>query len=485
MKRHLIYLFNFLLFAFWGGTISAQEGLFFGGPTEDIANSIYLYENNYYLLGTTRKSDKSATDYYVLRLNSNGSVKDEFVFGGEHRDDGQHILVNDKGIFVFGKTWDGGFPNNDMLLTKLDFSGKEIRKKYYGGSHNDLGHKFIFTKDDGFALVGFNRSVSDFGDVYLVKADKDGEMIWENHFGDRFVDHGFDVIENDAGELIVAGTKGGFFNPTSTDFLNHDADIYLIKTDSQGQEIWQKTYGGTGHDWAKKIIKVPGGGYFVAGSTQSDGAGSFDFFLMKIGEDGNEEWFKTYGGLDYDYCETVQLSADNHLYLFGTSASYSQNFKPDHFLVKTDLDGNLIWLSTYGGEDSDYGTGLVCTPDSGCAFTGWTMNGELGKKDIVLYKILKNGDTGIVSAIPPLNDSINQIQVFPNPVKKKLSVIIDTKIDTEFDFLLFDIRGTLVYQHKVEPQILNTLQLNFSSGLYFYSIQSNTRKIFSGKLVFQ
>ncbi|MEN8115693.1 MAG: T9SS type A sorting domain-containing protein [Bacteroidota bacterium] len=464
-------------------SISAQNVIYHGSGEEDVANSMVYHNNYYYILGTTRKTDKSATDYYVLKLHTNGSIDKEFVFGDAHRDVGKHIFVDDSGIYVLGKTWDGGFPNNDMYFTRLDFNGKQTWKKYYGSQKNDLGHKFIKTKDGGFAMAGFNRGVDDFGNVYLVKTDKNGEIEWENNFGEKYIDHGFDVAENEANELIIVGTKGGFFNPTTTHFHNHDADIYIIKTNSEGEEIWQKTYGGDGHDWAKKIINAPGGGYYVCGSTQSEGAGSFDFFLMKIDEDGNELWFKTYGGNDFDYGETVQLSADNNLYLYGTSASYSTNYKPDHLLVKTDLDGNFIWLSTYGGEDSDYGTAMVSTPDSGCVITGYTKNGDLGKTDIAFYKLSKNGDPQAVTYIQPVNDSINQIQVFPNPVKKKLSVIIDAKNDNIFDFIMFNTSGSLVYKKSINSNVLNSIQFNLTPGLYIYSVRDNNKNIAGGKLV--
>lgn len=485
MKNQIIYLVFIFLIIFGNKPLFAQDVLFYGSKENNIANSIFYYNNNFFILGTTRETAKSSTNFYVLRLNENGSIKNEFIFGDKHHDIGEHILVNNDGIFVFGKKWDGGFSNNDMVLIKLDFEGNRKWKNYYGGSHNDLGHKFIITKDGGFAMAGFNRSVDDFGDAYLVKADKDGKMIWQNHFGDRYVDHAFDVIENDKGEFIVVGTKGGFFNPTSTDFLNHDADIYIIKTNSLGEEIWQKTYGGSSHEWAKEIIKAPRGGYFVCGSTQGVGAGSFDIFLMKIDEDGNELWFKTYGGEDFDYGESVRLSKDNNLYILGSSASYSENYKPDHLLVKTNLEGEQIWMETFGGNGSDYASSMVCTADSGCAFTGWTDNGDIGKKDIVFYKISKNGLPKVISYNPPINDSIEQIIIYPNPVKNKFSLFIDSKVTSNFEIKLYNTHGAIVYNKIVEPNIVSDHYSQLDSGMYIFVIQHNNKIVYNGKLVFQ
>lgn len=486
MNHHLKHLLLLITLIASTLLVGAQNMPHYGSSEDDMANSIFEYNNNFFICGTTRANNKSPMNYYILRLNENGSIKDEFVFGGEHRDDGRHILVDDKGIYVLGKTWDGGYPNNDMLLTKLNFDGQQIWKKYYGGSHNDMGHKFIFTKDGGFALTGFNRtyrSGNDFGDISLLKTNKKGELIWENYFGSQYIDHGFDLIENNKEEIIVAGTVGGFFNPTSTDYLNHDADIFIVKTNAAGEEVWSNTYGGTGHDWAKGIIAAPGGGYFICGSTQSEGAGSFDIFLMKIDDNGTKEWFKTYGGADFEYGEAIKATG-NMLYILGTSASFSDNQKPDHILIQTNLEGEVIWQNTYGGEGSDYSGALTCVQDSACVFTGWTSLGTSGKKDIVLYKISKDGAEQLVSVIPPINDSIEQITVFPNPANNVFKILIDTKIKSDFQITIYNMQGTKVYNGLVVPNTNSLHRINLAAGMFLYTIEQNNSVVYSGKLVF-
>ena len=462
----------------------SQNVVFHGNNEEDIANSIVQYEYNFFIVGTTRKDHKRSTNYYVLQLHSNGSLKKEFVFGNTHYDIGKDIIVDEDGIYVLGQTWDGGYGNNDMFLHKLNHEGDKKWSEFYGGPNNELGHKFIKTKDGGFSMAGHNRSLDDFGDAYLVKSNSEGEIIWESHFGERYVDHGFDVIENSNGEFLLIGTMGGFFVANCCDFQNPDADIFIVKTNSLGEKIWEKTYGGDGHDWAKEIIAAPNGGYFVCGSTQSEGAGSFDFFLLKIDENGNQLWFKTYGGTDFDYGESLGLNKEQNLYILGSSASFSDNFKPDHYLIKTNLEGEIIWTKTFGGEGSDYSSALICTSDSGCVFTGTTSNGSLGNKDIVFYKISKTGEALVVSAIPPINDSIEQISVYPNPVQNKFSVFIETKINTNFQINIYNATGQKVYQQQVATNVRSWHQPKLNRGLYLYTIQNKNKVVFNGKLVF-
>jgi hypothetical protein len=282
----------------------------------------------------------------------------------------------------------------------------------------------------------------------------------------------------------MVGTLGGFYNPTSTDFLNHDAEIFVVKTDRDGNEIWSNIYGGESHDWAKCIIESPDGGYFICGSSQSEGAGSFDMFLMKIDEDGNQLWLKTYGGKDWEYGESVRLSTDEKLYLLGTSTSFSGNYKPDHFLVKADINGNVIWSETFGGPNSDYSSEMVATADSGCVFTGWTEIGTNGKHDVVYYKIAKNGVAESISGVQPLNDSIEQITVFPNPAKNNFSVLIDTRLKTDFQMRLYNLQGELMYEDTIQPNIAIPQFAELPSGTYVVSILSNDNVLYNTKLIF-
>ena len=472
-----------LLFLLPAHLVSGQSKIGIGNSDEDIAYSMFEYDNTYFIVGTTCADNKTPAKYYVLQLYQNGGIKNEFVFGELHRDVGKDIIVNDNGIYVLGKTWDGGYTNNDMLLSKLNFKGERQWKKYYGGHHNDLGHKMTQLADGSFVMVGFNRSVDDFGNVYLVKADENGELIWENNFGDSYVDHGFDVVEDSEGNLLIAGTYGGFYNPTSTHYKNTDADIYVIKTNANGEEIWSKRYGGAGHDWAKNIINAPDGGFIICGSSQSEGSGSFDAFLMKIDDNGNEIWFKTYGGPEFEYGEQVQLSFDNCLYMISTSASFSGDYSTDHYLVKTDINGNEIWSQSYGSTESDYSSSLICTADSGCVFTGWTKNGQIGKEDIVFYKIAKNSDQEILSLVPQVNDSIEQILIYPNPIHDRLFVEIKTDSSDTFSLHLFSMKGNEVYSGNIHPNSKSEHYPSISNGAYIFTITQNSQLVQKGKLI--
>jgi hypothetical protein len=159
---------------------------------------------------------------------------------------------------------------------------------------------------------------------------------------------------------------GGFAATASV-----DSDVLLVKTDSNGETLWNKTYGGSGYDRGYSVVQTFDGGYIVAGQTNSFGYGKSDFYLLKVGSDGALQWNKTYGGTDDDYALSVFQTSDTGLAIVGTTRSFGAG-SSDIFLVKTDSYGNALWTKTFGGTYSDEGTSIIQTPDNGLVICGWT-----------------------------------------------------------------------------------------------------------------
>lgn len=464
--------------------LHAQEPVIVGSSQEDIAHSIKMYEGKYYIVGTTRKDAQSAQDYYLIRLRSNGTVEKRFRFGFPRHDVGNQVIVDQDGVFIFGSAYDWGFPNVDMHLFKINENGEPDWEKFYGTEYQDLGLNAIRTRDGGFGLIGNSNSQLDGGDFFIVKTDAQGNMQWQKMFGPKYVDYGFSLVENNSGEFVLAGTENGFYLPTQTDFVTHDSDALLIKIDKEGNELWYKKFGGTSHDWAKDIIIAPEDGYFVCGSTQSFGAGSFDVLLMKLDENGNEIWKRTFGGPEFEYGEKLTLGADGNLYIAATSASFSNDHKPDHYIIKTDLDGNTIWTKVLGTDDSDYTSALLATPDSGIVFTGWTKNGSIGKADIVFYKISKDGDTEVISGIEPF-DSTTSVVLYPNPAGESFNVDVISPSKDDFTFTMYDLNGHKLIQKTVPPNHKTEVVHGLTNGVYFYRISGKSSTTFVGKVMVQ
>ena len=266
------------------------------------------------------------------------------------------------------QTTDGGFiiageiNYNDAYLIKTDGSGNEQWNQTFGGSNYDAGYSVQQTSDGGFIIAGGTFSFGNGGqDVYLIKTDGSGNEQWNQTFGGSNFDAGNSVQQTTDGGFIIAGEK------------NNNA--YLIKTDGSGNEQWNQTFGGSNvYAAGYSVQQTSDGGYIMAGRKDSDsylgiGNGGRDVFLIKTDGNGNEQWNQTFGGTDDDYARSVQQTSDGGFIIAGVTYSFG-NGEQDVYLIKTDGSGNEQWNQTFGGTDTDFGNSVKQTSDGGFIITG-------------------------------------------------------------------------------------------------------------------
>ena len=204
--------------------------------------------------------------------------------------------------------------------------------KTYGGAGSENAKSVIQASDGGYLLGGITESFgAGNGDMYFVKTDASGNEEWSKTFGGASSENAKSVIQaSDGGYLL-----GGF----TYSFGNGESDIYLVKTDASGNEEWSNTLGGTRSEFANSILETSDGGYLLGGYTDSFGAGTDDFYLVKTDAIGNEEWSKTFGGTSTDIAYSLIQTSDGGYLLGGYTDSFG-NGSQDMYLVKTDSEGN-------------------------------------------------------------------------------------------------------------------------------------------------
>ena len=218
------------------------------------------------------------------------------------------------------------------------------------------------------------------------------EEEWDKTFGGTHRDMASSVQQTADGGYILAGLTGSYGAG--------DYDFWLVKTDSNGNEQWNRTFGGTDDDMARSVQQTADGGYILAGGTESYGAGDYDFWLVKTDSNGNEQWNRTFGGTDDDMARSVQQTADGGYILAGGTESYGAG-DYDFWLVKTDSNGNEQWNRTFGGTDDDMARSVQQTADGGYILAGDTCSYGAGGVDFWLIKVKGEPTPTLTTTISP------------------------------------------------------------------------------------
>ncbi|MCH2023263.1 MAG: hypothetical protein MK207_12360 [Saprospiraceae bacterium] len=366
------------------GVVSNTWTKTYGGIGYDIGRSVQqTTDGGYIITGITLSFSNGDYDVYLIKTDDNGIEQWTKTYGGTDFDDGYSVQqTTDSGYIITGFTRSFGNGDYDVYLIKMDVNGVEQWSKTYGGTGDDIGRSVQQTTDGGYIISGSTNSFGNGGsDVYLIKTDGIGMEQWTKTYGGIGDDDGYSVQQTTDGGYIIIGYTNSFGNG--------DYDVYLIKMDDNGIEQWSKTYGGTGFDDGYSVQQTIDGGYIITGHTNSLG-NAFEVYLIKTDGNGVKQWSKIYGGTDNDGGTSVQQTTDGGYIITGSVNTLGNGYEV--YLLKTDGNGVEEWSKAFGGTGDDIGKSVQQTTDDGYIITGYTNSFVNGDYDLYLIKTDSNGD---------------------------------------------------------------------------------------------
>jgi len=381
----------------------------YGGSGDDVGNSVQqTTDGGYIIAGYTSFLGAGGQDVYVIKTDASGDTLWTKTYGGTRNDEGNSVQqTTDGGYVIVGWTISLGAGLADVYLVKTDSLGDTLWTRTYGGTSYDEGFSVQQTTDGGYIITGCTYS---FGagryDIYLVKTNAQGDTLWTRTYGGTGIDWGYSVQQTTDGGYTITGI--------TTSFGAGGNDVYLIKTNAQGGILWTRTFGGTDDDEGYSVQQTTDGGYIITGCTSSFGAGRLDIYLVKTNAQGDTLWTRTYGGTGNDAGNSVQQTSDGGYIVCGKLGIHDF----DACLVKTDADGDTLWTRIYGGTSADCGNSVRQTTDGGYIIAGYTYSFGVGTPDSANAYLIKTdalGNVGIEESQTTRSVRPTRFPVQPNP----------------------------------------------------------------------
>jgi hypothetical protein len=429
-------------------------------------------DGGYIMAGTTTNAIVNDLDVYVVKTNNLGDTLWTKSYGGPKPETAYRMLATiDGNFFIIGSSQSYGGGDFDIYLLKIDPSGGLIWYKTYGGNGNDDGKEIEATADGNYIMTGTTYTTLSKSDAFLTKIDPLGNAIWTKYFGGP---------SDGIGNSVKLCLDGGFIMAGQTfSYGQGGGDAYLVRTNSIGDTIWTKTYGVPLCDEARYILANNDGSFTFCVRDSSTGAGDIDIQVIKTDANGAQLWNKVYGGTKKDTPKMIQGTADGGYIVAGHSRSFGW-INPDMWLIKLNAAGDSSWTRHYGGPAHEHCYAARQTADGGYIAVGMTRSYS-PHQQIMFLKLDQNGNLNLLS-VPELADAIS-FKIYPNP-SNGIIKIEASENKSPFAFKINNALGKEVSVGIINsyPDATGVIRLeNFEPGIYFLSLLSEkgmaTKKI--------
>ena len=462
-----------------GGNITFER--IFGHPDNDNARTVRITKDGGYILaGSFQDINEDYSDASLIKTDKYGQVEWFKTYGTKDNAEGfSSVVVVDDGYIAVGSKTKINDVDKDFYIVKVDANGDTVWTKTYGGSEDEQARDIENGGSGKYIIAGFTESA-----VYgtkraeLLLIDNDGNEIKENSY-----------VNCDGAESVQQTSDGGYvFTGSTRSIAVGESDFYLAKTDASLNLEWEKAYGGSDCDEANCVINTSDGGFLLAGWTASPefGTAATDVYLVKTDSSGNQDmqWGnKIYGAEHHDHANAVIQTDDGGYLVVGyTQNNYDSKrikWTSDVYIIKCDNAGNKLWEQTYGGFYGESASSVRQTSNGDFVLCGTT--GSYSKRpgsDIYLLRINNKGTiTSVNSKQNTIPKNYILTQNFPNPFNNSTIVRYRLPKSLYVNLSLYNICGrkvrTLVDGFKQAGDHTIYIDGNgLASGIYFYRIQA-------------
>lgn len=299
----------------------------FGLKKNEQINSIIQTKNGEYIAaGHAFSKANNKNDFWVFKLDKSGKPLWSKTFGKENEDTANSICETaDGGYIVAGTTYLSNRKDKDIRIIKLNQEGDKIWEKIYGGDKDDEACSILPAMDNEYLLAGNTFSKGEgSSDIWILKLDAQGEIIWENTYGEKYYEKMYSIEMTEREGYIISG-----YTRSEEGVLNY----LIFRLSKYGNILWADTYNRSMYDIAKSTIQTIDGGFITAGTTFSGRAGGLDIWILRLDRDGNMIWNKTYGGIGKDTAGSIFQEASNK-FIFSGSTSFNAKKYNDFGLIR-------------------------------------------------------------------------------------------------------------------------------------------------------
>ncbi len=276
--------------------------------------------------------------------------------------------------------------HQDIVLLKLDHYGELIWSSHYGSQYDDYGNEVKKTFDKGYIIIGSTASNPSDIDVYVIKTDSLGNLIWERRFDVLDKDIGYSVIQTIDSGYIITGKS------TSPNGPNTNHHLLIMRCDKNGDLVWQKVFANT-YEGGRSIIQSQDSCYFICGYTKPSNGDNSNILLLKINSEGDSLWSRNFGGPLKEFGTSIIQLENSDLIITGYKADTISINNADSYFIKTNVNGDTIWTRTLDVAGYDISTSVEITNDDNLVFTGYGEMKEFNSKDVYMVKMSFDGDT--------------------------------------------------------------------------------------------